>query len=54
VDGKLILAGLGRLLAIESAVLNRFRYVGSRDLLHARNIRNRARNLEYAMIRARG
>lgn len=41
------------LRAIKSAVLNRFCYVGSSDLLHTRNIGDRARHLEYAVISAR-
>ena len=41
------------LRAVESPVLNRFRYMDSRDAFHARKIRNRARNLENAMIGAR-
>ena len=41
------------LRAIESPVLNRFRYMDIRDVFHAREIRNRARDLENAMIPAR-
>lgn len=42
------------LRAIESAVLNCFRDMGIGDALRARKIRNRVRNLEDAMICARG
>jgi hypothetical protein len=41
------------LRAIESPVLNSFRYLNFRDAFNARKIRNRARDLENAMIPAR-
>lgn len=41
------------LRAIESAVLNRFRYMNIGHARYARKIRNRARDFEYAMIPAR-
>ena len=41
------------LRAIESPVLNRFRYLGIRDAFRSRKIGNRARNLENPMIGAR-
>ena len=39
--------------AIESPVLNRFRYVGSRDAFQTGKISNGACNLENAMVSAR-
>ena len=39
--------------AIESSVLNRFRHLGIGDAVHPRKVRNRARDLENAMIPAR-
>ena len=41
------------LRAIESPVLNRFRYLGIRDAFQTRKILNRARDLENSMIPAR-
>ena len=41
------------LRAIKSAVLNRFRDMGIGDVFHTREIRNRASDLENAMICAR-
>lgn len=41
------------LRAIKSPVLNRFRYIGTRNAFHPRKIRNGARNFENAMICAR-
>ena len=41
------------LRAIKSSVLNRFCYMRIRDAFHTSKIRNRARNLENAMICAR-
>ena len=40
--------------AFESPVLNCFCYLGIGDAFHAGKIRNRARDLEYAVISARG